>query len=320
MGQLPSPPKPPPRFAAFARAALGEGSGRRGTTILVATLGVFLSGLAAFAISACDGQNGTKGPSSSAFPPPPEPLVPERHKIKADAGPTPRWIRRLNPVKPPAKPGDRVWALTPTLGTEMASVGLFKVHAVDGTTATLVDQLSQKITGIPGAVIHPLNKTAPRVGELALCFTLTMPAALARVASKDKDDIRVQYDLAGTTKQTVVTHAEPAVKGIAPLAYVGFPKAGKMSKGLVAALSESHGWILTGSGHIEVHPTKSLTALKLSRGQLRKGAPVLAYSWVGGFEKGTVSQVLESGLRYAVDLGKVRGEQRYFFTDLIPDR
>jgi len=204
----------------------------------------------------------------------------------------------------------------------MAEVGIFTVHSSQGTTAMLVDAMDQKLAGVPGAVIHPAKSASPlRVGQIALCFSWATPAVLGRVARVDAaGGVVVQHDWAGATAQARVDHAEPMARGLAPLAFVEFPRSGGSSRGIVIALSDRRGWLRTDSGHIEIRDRSVLRPLELDGRPLAVGDAVRAYSWVGGFRRGVVRRVLEPGLRYAVQTAEDRPEQIHFFDSLVKAR
>jgi hypothetical protein len=141
---------------------------------------------------------------------------------------------------------------------------------------------------------------------------------LARVAKLSAgSEIEVLYDWAGTTKKQAIEHAQPPVAEIAPMAYVGFPKSGTTSLGLVLALSEDKGWVRNGSGHVEVVSRPNLMVLPLPADELRVGAAVRAFRWATGFVDGTVSEVVEPGLRYRVRFAGDKPLEDFFFTALI---
>ncbi|MBW2525010.1 MAG: hypothetical protein JRI23_12570 [Deltaproteobacteria bacterium] len=201
----------------------------------------------------------------------------------------------------------------------MASVGIYTVEQVGSRGVSLVDKLGQRRRGVPGALVHPIGSPSRlEAGQAALCHSWTTSATIARVVKVKGGHVLVQYDWAGATKQAVAEHAEPLRTGVEPLAYVGFPKLGQISKGLVVALDDRHGWISTGSGHVEMHPRSALTKLRIRALPYRAGDAVLAYSWTGGFERGTIEKVLESPVRYSVDLEVDRAPRAYFFADLQP--
>ncbi|MBI4704475.1 MAG: hypothetical protein HY744_25510 [Deltaproteobacteria bacterium] len=167
-------------------------------------------------------------------------------------------------------------------------------------------------------MIQPLGKGARlRPGDVALVYSWTTPGVVARLVRQDKGQWLAQYDWAGATKEGPVDHAEPVVSGVAPLGFVGFPKFGRVSLGLVVALTEHQGWLRTASGHVEIHERRKLVPLGLPRPEWRVGDSVQAFSWVGGFQAGKVTRVLEPGLRYAVELAEGKPEQSFFFAGLV---
>lgn len=250
----------------------------------------------------------------------PEPTIPTMASAEPEPAYEPAWLGRLPAVPVPAKEGDRVWATTPVAGSEMAAVGIFTIDRIDGTKATIVDKIGQKTRGLPGGLVHALGtERRPKPGEVVLCYSWTSSAALGRAVRSQGQGALVQLDWAGATKLVSVDHAEPPVRGIAPLAFVAFPKFGRKSKGLVVALTGDEAWIQTSSGHVEIHPRNVLEPLDLGP-EVSPGDRVAAYGWTSGFEIGTVRRTLEPGLRYLVEVGEEHVEQPYFFTDLVPQR
>ena len=250
----------------------------------------------------------------------PEPTIPTVASAAPEPAYEPTWLGRLPAVSVPAKEGDRVWATIPIPGSEMGSVGIFTVDRIDGPKATIIDKMGQKTRGVPGALVHPLGaEHRPKAGELVLCYSWTSAAALGRTLKAQSRGALVQLDWAGATKVLSVDHTEVPVRGIAPLAFVAFPKFGRKSKGLVVAVSKSEAWIQASSGHIEIHPSATLEPLEIAQ-DVSPGNRVAAYSWTNGFEIGTVRRALEPGLRYLVEVGEERVEQPYFFADLILQR
>jgi hypothetical protein len=252
-------------------------------------------------------------------PPVPEPIVPTASPGGAAPAQTPSWLEQLPDVPVPVGQGERAWATVPSGSTEMGHVAVFTVEAVRAHRARLSDRMGQKVRNVPGAVIHPLGELKnPQPGDVVLCYSWTAPGVLGRIKQISGDKKLVQYDWAGKTKQAVVDHAQAPVRDIAPLAFVGYPKFGSTSKGMLVALSDDRAWVLTGSGHVEVHPRTTIQGLEVQRTAYAVGDRVRAYAWTTGFEPGTIVKVDEPELRYTVKLPGKRAEQRFFFADLVP--
>jgi hypothetical protein len=168
--------------------------------------------------------------------------------------------------------------------------------------------------------VHRTGKTGKlQSGDVVLFHAPTAPAMLGRVADLAPGrEIRVKYDWAGATREAAVDHAEAPVEGIKPLAYVGFPKAGTRSMGLVVALADEQAWIRTASGHVELHEKKALEPLAFPREALKEGERVRAWRWALGFQDGVVANVVEPELRYRI---KHDGsEEDYFFATVVRAR
>jgi hypothetical protein len=155
-------------------------------------------------------------------------------------------------------------------------------------------------------------------GDIVLCCGFTVSAMIGRVGKLSAGrEIQVHYDWGGTTKGASIEHCEPPVAGIRPLAFVGFPKGGSTSRGLIVALDEKRAWIRTASGHVEIHPLGELETLPIPRADHKAGERVRAYSWATGFQPGVISEVVEPGLRYRVKLDGNKPSRDYFFSMLL---
>jgi hypothetical protein len=262
---------------------------------------------------------GRKARPKKARPAPPEPIVPAASASAVLDESAAGWLADLPAATGTVAAGSTVWAALPEVGSNMASVGVFTVEKTGNDGISLMDKLGQRRRGVPYALVHEVRSSNRlEVGSVALCHSWTTSAMLARVVKVKGRHVLVQYDWSGATKQAVVEHAEPMRVGIEPLAFVGYPKFGRLSKGLVIALSDSRGWVLTGSGHVEPHRRSELVKLGIRSNPYRVGDSVRAYSWTGGFEQGTIREVVEPRVRYTVDLQGDRAPRPYFFADLVP--
>lgn len=274
-----------------------------------------LVGLLALTLGACD-----LGESPSASPKPsssiPEPILPTA--TTADVGNAPTaWMADLPESTPTAGPGERVWATVPG-ATAIPSVGIYTVEGVYDGLYSLTDRKGQRVDGVPPAVVHRASRDKVDSGELVLFHSPTTPAFLGRVAELvPGGEIEVQYDWAGKTRKTAVDHAQTPVTGIRPVAYVSFPKAGQISRGLVVALSDRRAWVRTASGHVESHPRAAIRSLPLPSANLEVGSRVRAFRWATGIQLGTVAEILEPKLRYRVNLDGNKPDEEYFFTSLF---
>jgi hypothetical protein len=259
------------------------------------------------------------GPTSSA--PVVEPVFPslsaERDADGGAGAPSAPWMSGVPDVPVPVAIGKRAWAVTPVRGTELAQVAVYTVGHIDGHRATVLDAQGQRVKDVPGALVHPLGEPEQlRAGDAALAFSTVTAVVVGRVTARRGGTVQLQYDWAGGTRSMAADHAEPLVAGIAPMAFVGYPKFGRTSRGLVVALDAAQAWIQTSSGHIELHPRAKLEPIALPAGRLAAGDKVEAYGWTSGYERGTVARVLEPDLRYAIELPASRIEHPYFFADL----
>jgi len=246
----------------------------------------------------------------------PSPIVPtsKPSAITARA----EWVAALPPTQGSARPGDKVWATLPRDGV-IPDVGVFTVDGIYDEMYSLTDAMSQRIDGVPPALVHPAAASGRLVeGMVVLFYTASTPGLLGRVSQLvPGGEINVSYDWGGTTRRAAVDHAQPPVTGVRPMAFVSYPKASSTSCGLLLALSETQGWVRTASGHVEVHPRPKLTALSVSRAT-KVGDRVRAYRWATGLRLGTVIEELEPGLRYSIKVDDTGAQHRYFFSSLFP--
>ena len=250
----------------------------------------------------------------------PEPVLPTPTMATATARGT-AWIDELPEAEPVATKGDRVWAAVSALPeAEMAEVGVFQVEAVHDGRYSLIDRLGQRFDGVHAAVVHRVGEAKGlREGDVVLIYTKTTPGVIGRIADLVPGaEIRVRYDFGGTTREAVVDHAEPVRAGTGPLSFVSFPKSGGRSRGLVLAESADRVWVRTASGHVEIHPAKTIEALPIAREPLRPGARVRAFRWATGYRPATVVEATEPGLRYRLRLDGQSTPSDYFFATLVP--
>ena len=251
--------------------------------------------------------------SSEALP---TPVLPP---MASAASAPPAWLAELPKTPSSLTVGSSAWATTPQPGSELVMVAVYRVDAVGDGVVSLVDKMGQRVDSVPAALVHPIGETRhlPE-GTLALFYTWTTPGWLGRVSRAQRgEELKVAFDWAGTTRQTSVDHAEPVRTGIQPLAYVAFPKSGGTSMGLIVALDATRAFVLTGSGHIEAHRRAVVGSIALEPRGFTVGRSVRAYRWATGFERGRITQVLEPGLRYEVELEGNRPRASYFLTTLL---
>ncbi len=287
------------------------------TNWLASLLATLLTALLVCSAPACNTDTATPAPSTK--PAIVEPIIPQPKQRLPLKSALPKWASQLPDVAIDAKPGDKVWAVAPRSDSEMADIGLYELEGVFDGLASLINTMGHKVDRVPGAVVHPVGSSKKlRKGDIALVFTWTTPGWLALVhrATRGKE-IRVRFDLAGATKEVAVDHAEPMVKKLLPLAYVGFPKSGTTSMGLVVAVDEQRGWVLTASGHIEIHALDRLNVLPIKQRGYKIGSKVLAFRWASGFQRGVIRAVGPLGLRFTVQLEGDQPQAPFFFTRLV---
>jgi hypothetical protein len=247
----------------------------------------------------------------------PAPIVPGPPPAKSDTPPA--WVGQLPEAEARVRAGERVWASQPVPGSEMVDVAIYTVEGVHDGTVSLTDRSGQRVDGIHPALVHPAPSPAKLAdGDVVLFYTPTAPAVFGRIVKLvGGEAIKVRYDRAGQSAETEAEHVTHPATGIAPMAYVGFPKAGTLSRGLVIAATDALVFVRTASGHVEVHRRSVVESLPLPPPDVMVGAPVRAYQWATGFESGVVASVLEPGLRYLVRFEDER-ERSYFFSAVLP--
>ncbi len=220
---------------------------------------------------------------------------------------------------PPAAVGERVWAATSLAGSEMVDVAIYTVSGIYEGMFALTGRTGQRIDNVHPALVHRA-KSIYRLNSntVVLFYTPSTPAFLGRVSEVvGGESIKIRYDLGGVTRTTEADHVEMPTTGVRPMAYVGFPKAGALSRGLALAATSKEVWVRTASGHVEVHDRGRVQALALPPGRFAVGDVVEAFRWATGYQRGVVVSVVEEGLRYEVERDP-RRTGTYFFSSLLP--
>ena len=226
------------------------------------------------------------------------------------------WLKSLTPAPPPARVGDDVWAAVPTAAG--VRVGIYRVLAIAGTTASLQDVVRVRWDNVPGALIAPVgDRTRLYTGSVVTYADWRGFVGIARVV-RVVPTVRVTFrDAYEVVREETANVAEPMTGAIQRLEWVEFPKSGDASalhKGLVFAVNgdtlfvrgeDNQGWVVDRS---RVKP------LIVAPANLKVGDAVDAYSQLFGYRPGTVDKVFLPGLSYSVNVG---GEPApYFFSDL----
>ncbi len=246
-----------------------------------------------------------------------------------DQGPAPpSWLEGLPERTVTAAPGEMVWAVVPELGSEAAAIRTYRLAAVTGAEAVLVDTIGNRYQGVPGALVHPASgfpEAELTVGTAVLADRWDAGKIVGRVARLEAGQVELDYDWNGVTV-TGATDAVlvlPAGEGSLVLRWVGYrtPGVGTSApgpwyKGLCFAESGEKVWISTDGGHVEVVAVGAVKPLAdIGRAELAQGDAVAAYSWGHGYRRGVIEEVLEPGLRYTVKLEG--GQTRPVFFDSL---
>ena len=239
----------------------------------------------------------------------------------------PSWLAQLPRRAVAVAPGERVWAVVPERGSEHAAIASYRVEAVSGTAAVLVDALGNRYPDVPGALVHPLSAAA--AGELAdgaavLAYRWDAGQVIARVTRRGSDGLELAHDWNGVTARGPMEAVTPLPAGGDGhvLRWVAFPSpaagAGDVTwyRGLCFAEDEDRLWISDDSEHVQVVAKDEVEVLSdVGRADLRPGSEVAAYSWGHGYRSGVIAEVLEPDLRYAVELAD-GGTRPFYFADL----
>lgn len=231
----------------------------------------------------------------------------------------PTWMTELPKTRATVVVGDMAWATLPQANGELAAVAVVRIAEVSEDTVSVVDKTSKRFDAVPAGLVHALgDKRGLKANSLALFYTWTTPGWLGRVRESERgEELRVEYDWLGTTRETPVDHAEAVRIGIRPLAFVAYPRPGGKSVGRIVAQDDERAWLLAESGHVDVVPRNELEALDLRARDFEVGRRVRAYRWGTGLEPGVISKVIEPGLRYEVSFGAMAPEASYFVATLV---
>ena len=238
----------------------------------------------------------------------------------------PSWLAELPRLTVEAGAGEPVWAVVPERGSEQAAVATYRLAAISGTGAALVDALGNRYEEVPGALVHPVSAFPSgelTAGAAVLADRWDAGKVVGRVTRLESDDLELAYDWNGVTTRGAMEVVMPLPAGgdRHVLRWVAFPSPAAAAdatwfKGLCFAESEDRLWISADSGYVEIVAKDQVKILSdLGRAELQAGAKVAAYSWGYGYRPGVIAEVLEPGLRYAVELAD--GETRpFYFADL----
>ncbi len=229
------------------------------------------------------------------------------------------WLAELPERPVTASVGDSVWAVVPRPGSGAAELAVYRVAAVAGATATLVDDIGNRYEEVPGALVHAL---AGAVGELApgapvLADRWGAHRVVGRVVEAAADGAVVAYDWNGETVREPLSVAVPLPAAgdsltLRPLVYTAEDGARRL--GLGVAEDEARVWIRAAGGFVAVREKASVEpADGLGARDFAVGEAVRVDDWALGLRDGTVAEVLEPGLRYAVALAD--GTTAPFFFD-----
>jgi hypothetical protein len=254
-------------------------------------------------------------PSSSA--PIPLPSATARAQALApDATAEVPWIKLL-PTRPAhATIDSTVWAAIPTK-TDVR-IGVYRVLAVSGATASLLDVLRVRWDGVPGALLLPvLDPLRLKTGEVVTYADwrgYVGVAIVTRMLPKPRVRFRDGY---GIVRDEDANVGEPLDGTVKPLAWVAFPKtadAPVLARGIVFAVDGDTLFVRDDDGHAFVVERSKVHTIPFPAKKLAVGDAIDAYTPEQGYKSGIVDRVFLPGLSYGVVVDGV--SRTYFFSDL----
>ena len=239
-----------------------------------------------------------------------------------DATPALHWLKALTPRAVTAKVEELVWATVPTEAG--VRLGVYRVLAVSGTSASLLDIVRVRYDHVPGALIQPVALDAPfkvKLDEIVTYADWRGFVGLG-VVVRASPTLRITFrDASGVVREEIANVAASLPPGLAPLAWVMFPKRAASSalhKGIVFAVEGDSVFVRDDALQVFVLDRSRVKLLAVPTHRLKKGDAVLGYTPTLGYQPGVVERELLAHLSYRVT---VDGESRtYFFSDLaLPD-
>jgi hypothetical protein len=235
------------------------------------------------------------GPTASASAPP---------KASAAAPPKdtftpPKWLATV-PSKPvPAKPGERVWAVTPFSGQETTFFNVVEVDAVQGdaaTTASLLrmtgklvkdESFSPKRPRSPGALMTPAHNVEAagiKKDTIVIAPVFGYRTTVARVVKVDGAFAQIKYVNGDKVMDETTEYAVPLATGVAPFAFGAVKSGASYKEVLVVAVVDDQVFALDEAGNLTKTPKAEVKPLDVAWKDRKKGDKVVAFDASGSVE------------------------------------
>lgn len=258
-------------------------------------------------------------PTVASIAPPPLPAPTASANVATAAqSPTLEWLKELAPRPVTAKKDEFVWATVPT--DKGIRFGVYRVLAVDGNEASLLDMLRVRWDHVPGSLILPtawMEMAALKRDDVVTYADWRGFVGIAVVVSPFPK-LRVTFkDASAVVREESANVAQKLESNVAPLAWVMFPRtpdAPAPSKGVIVATFGDRVVVRDEWDQAVVVERARVKLLNVPKRVLKHGEAVLAFTPEDGYRPGTVDRELLPRLAYAVEAAG--GTQSYFFSDL----
>jgi hypothetical protein len=260
----------------------------------------------------------TSAPSASPRPMPLPAATAVLPVATGDATPALHWLKVLAPRAVTAKVEDLVWATVPTEAG--VRLGVYRVLAVNETTASLLDIVRVRYDNVPGALIFPIPLDASLKVKLDEVVTYADWRGFVGlgIVMRVSPTLRVTFrDASSVVREETANVAVTRAAGSEPLAWVTFPKrdgSAALYKGIIIAAQGDVVFVKDDAQQVFVVDRAKVLPLSVPTRRLKKGDAVLAYSASSGYEAGVVEKELLPRLSYGVAVEG--GSRTYFFSDL----
>ena len=248
--------------------------------------------------------------------PPATPTATVRAPDVTASAPSLQWLKALPSRAVTAHVDDLVWAAVPT--EKEVRVGIYRVLAVKGHTASLLDLVRVRWDAVPGALILPVSDPARLRPDQLVTYADWRGYVGIGVVVRIKPKIRIAFrDALAVVREETANIAEPFGEGIRPLGWVAFPRtpdAEALHKGMVFAMDGDNLFVRDEANQAFVVDKSRAKPLVIPQKKLKQGDAVQAYALDRGYRAGTVEKIFLPGMSYGVNVdGTVA---TYFFSDL----
>lgn len=253
-------------------------------------------------------------PLASAKLVPTTPITIASATAPAMAGP--KWLADVTPRAIIAKPGDRVWALTPTGAGDSAAFNVAEVDSIQGQMVTLAslvrgaagvvrDDKATKRAGIPGGLLTPAAAVEGSKIKADDFVITTLPGARTTVVHVTKVAGKVatfKYVNGEKVDEETTQYAAPLGKGIAPFAYVAVKSGAGYKEGLVAAIVDDKVFAVDDTGAVLEAPKADVKPLDLQWKERKAGDKVTVFD-ASGSSEGTIDKMSVTKWIFLVKVG-----------------